>query len=78
MRMRIKEVSFDVNTVGCMSCKIAIEHAGKHIDGVKDVEFDLGTHTIKLSYDEEKETVPEQLRVLVDKIGYEAVLLDDK
>jgi cation transport ATPase len=74
----MKTAVFDIGLAGCLNCKMAIEHAGRHIDGVKRIEVDIATHSINLTYDESETDVLEELKELVSKIGYEAKLVENK
>jgi len=72
----LKTACFDVNSAGCLGCKLAIEHAGKRLKGVRDIEFDIATRRINVQFDADSKDVPEKIREIVDKIGYEAVLVE--
>jgi cation transport ATPase len=74
----LKTACFDVNSAGCLGCKLAIEHAGKRLRGVRDIEFDIATHRINVQYEAENGDVPEKIGEIVEKIGYEARLVESK
>jgi len=74
----LKTACFDVSSEGCLGCKLAIEHAGRRLQGVRDIEFDIATHRINVQYDAASGDVPEKIGEIVDKIGYEAVLVESK
>lgn len=74
----MKRAVLDMGHAGCVSCKRAIEHAGRHIAGIKDIEVDLASHKINVSYDETNNGVTDSLINVVGKIGYEAVLISEE
>lgn len=73
----MKNAVFDIGHAGCVSCKRAIEHAGRRLEGVDKIEVDISSHCINLAYDEEHDNVKEELKELVSRIGYEAELVSD-
>jgi len=73
----MKTAVFDIGHAGCLSCKMAIEHAGRHIGGIKEIEVDIATHRINLVYDESETGVLTRLKEIVRKIGYEAELVEN-
>lgn len=73
----MKQALFDLGHAGCVSCKRAIEHGGRHIEGIENIEVDLASHSIIVGYLESKKDALEQLKNVVGKIGYEAVLVSD-
>lgn len=74
----MKKAVLNMGHAGCVSCKRAIEHAGRHISGIKDIDVDLATHHINVSYDETKKDITKSLIEVVGKIGYEAVLISEE
>lgn len=74
----MKKAVFNIGRAGCLSCKMAIEHAGRHIDGIKQIEVDIATHRIRVEYDEAKPHSLNDLIKIVGRIGYEARLIEDK
>jgi len=74
----LKSAVFDIGHAGCFSCKIAIENAGKNIDGIKEIQVDITTHRINLMYDNSKINALNELKKLVRKIGYEAKLVESR
>ena len=75
--VKMKKAILDIGHAGCWSCKIAIEHAGKRIDKIKEIELDIGTHRINMVYEDEEngETV-QRLQSIVERLGYEAGLVE--
>lgn len=69
---------FNVGSAGCFSCKLAIEHAGRRIAGIEQIDFDITTHRISVVYDTDKQEALDQLKEIVRKIGYEATLLGNR
>ncbi len=73
----MRKAVFDLGHAGCVSCKRAIEHAGRHIKGVKEIEVDIASHSINLTYEDDCSYIESELKGLVNKIGYEAELVTD-
>jgi len=66
----IKVVSIQTNGT-CLPCKEKIEQGLAFEKGVKDVEYDLATAIVKVTYNEKKTDV-EKLRKAINKLGYTA------
>jgi cation transport ATPase len=71
----LKQAVFNIGYAGCLNCKRAIEHAGKHIKGIKDIGVNIENHEIIMVYDESKAEALDELKDIVRKIGYEAELV---
>jgi len=63
-----KVVSVQTNGT-CRSCKEKIEQGLAFEKGVKDVEYDLETAIVKITYNEKKTSV-EILRKTINKLGF--------
>ena len=74
----MRKAVFDLGHAGCVSCKRAIEHAGRHIKGIEEIDVDIASHSINITYDENRDTVKDELKNVVGKIGYEATLVTDE
>jgi Cu+-exporting ATPase len=70
-----KKAIFDFGNAGCPSCKRAIEHAGKHIEGISSIDVDIASHRIIVDYDENAENALQELKDIVRKIGYDMTLV---
>jgi len=55
----------------CTSCVFGIEHMGRRIKGVEDIEVDRTNGEIRLEFDGNPATV-EKIVQFVEAIGYEA------
>ena len=55
----------------CQSCKNKIEQGLAYEKGVKDVEYDLATAIVKVTYNAGKTSV-EKLRLAINKLGFTA------
>jgi cation transport ATPase len=60
-----KRAVFDFGNAGCYSCKRAIEHAGRHIEGISSIEVDIASHRIIVDYDENAENALHELKDIV-------------
>ena len=65
-----KVVSIQTNGT-CQACKERIEQGLAFEKGVKDVEYDLATSIVKVTYNETKTNV-ETLRKAINKLGFTA------
>lgn len=66
-----KRAVLDLIGATCTSCAITIEHAGKRIDGIRDIVVDRGTSTIQIEYDGNDKALS-KIQDVVKRIGYEA------
>lgn len=55
----------------CTSCALGIEHMGRRLKGVQEIEVDRGNATIKLEFDGNPVTI-EKIVQFVQAIGYDA------
>jgi cation transport ATPase len=60
-----------VDGADCFSCRYAIEHNGKKIDGVRAVEMQADTHEIHMDY-EDNDAAPREMIDIVKHLGYNA------
>ncbi len=57
----------------CTSCAIAIEHMGKRLPGVSQIEIDKRENTVQVVYDGNMQSL-EQICSFVHSIGYSATI----
>ena len=55
----------------CQSCKDKIENGLAFEKGIKDVEYDLSTAKVKVTFNPKK-TNPKTIRSIINKLGYDA------
>lgn len=67
----MKHTTFDLVGATCTSCVFGIEHMGRRIKGVDDIEVDRTAGEIHLDFDGNPATV-EKIVQFVEAIGYEA------
>lgn len=60
----------------CAACVRAVEKASKKIDGVTEANVNLATEKLKISYEEDKVTIPD-IQDAIEKAGYKALDADD-
>ncbi len=72
----IKRATLKLSSMGCVSCKRAIEHGGRHYKEVKDINLDLASGRISVVYEDNGEPVIEKIQNVISRIGYEAELED--
>ncbi|MDD3223706.1 MAG: heavy metal translocating P-type ATPase [Clostridium sp.] len=60
----------------CAACVRAVEKASKKVDGVTEANVNLATEKLKISYDEDKVTIP-GIQNAIEKAGYKALNADD-
>jgi copper chaperone CopZ len=71
----MKQAVFSIGYAGCLGCKRAIEHAGRSIEGIKEIGVNIENHKINMVYDASRPEAVNELKTIVRKIGYEAELL---
>ncbi len=62
----------DTKGANCPSCRRAIEHSGRRIEGVNSVEVDIVKSEIHVDFDG-REGVVDAFIEIVDKLGYVAI-----
>ncbi|MBN1411772.1 MAG: hypothetical protein JW969_13070 [Spirochaetales bacterium] len=67
------EAFYSIGLGGCLGCKRAIEHAGRVIEGIKEIEVNIATHSIHVFYENDKKSALAELEDMVRRIGYEPV-----
>jgi copper chaperone len=68
----MKTVTLNVVGMTCGHCKMSVEGALNDLDGVSNVEVDLATGKVSVSYDESKVTL-EAMHEAVEEQGYDVV-----
>lgn len=66
------QITLNVQGMSCNHCKHAVTTALSNLDGVSNVDVDLATGKVDVTYDEKTVTV-EQMREAVEEQGYEVV-----
>lgn len=67
-----KKIDFKITGMGCASCAIKIEKSLKSLDGVSDVQVNLGTEKASIEFEPEKIDILE-LEKRVENTGYQVV-----
>lgn len=73
----MKNKKFDVDGMTCASCVANVTKAVEKLDGVKDVNVNLMTNSMKVIYDEDS-TSDDEIITSVQKIGYDASISGQK
>ncbi|MDD3706629.1 MAG: copper ion binding protein, partial [Clostridiaceae bacterium] len=68
----MKTESYKINGMTCAACAKAVERAVKKLEGTSEVNVNLATEKLTLTYDEVK-IKPSDITEAVSKAGYEAV-----
>ncbi|WP_047984062.1 copper chaperone CopZ [Ornithinibacillus californiensis] len=68
----MQTLTLDVRGMTCGHCKMSVEGALNELEGVSNVEVDLTTGNVTVSYDESKVTL-ESLRNAIEDQGYDVV-----
>jgi Cu2+-exporting ATPase/Cu+-exporting ATPase len=68
--------TYKIKGMHCASCAGIIEKTFRKTEGVRSVEVNYGTETVKVSFDESK-TTPQQLSKKIEKIGYSLIIPDN-
>jgi copper chaperone CopZ len=69
--MKDKEAILDVSGANCASCVYAIEHLGRKVQGVTDVEVDAAHGEIRVFYGGNPGSL-ERIADIVRRLGYDA------
>ncbi|OWZ83947.1 copper ion binding protein [Natranaerobius trueperi] len=64
------KIVFNVKGMSCSHCKMAIENTLKSKEGIKNIEVDLDTGKVAISFDKSKIT-KEHLKAVITDTGYE-------
>jgi copper chaperone CopZ len=67
----MKKAILDLKGASCASCAFTIEHLGRKIQGVQDVQVDAGNHQINVEYEGNPGSL-ERIVDIVKRIGYSA------
>jgi Cu+-exporting ATPase len=73
MDNELKTLSLPVEGMTCASCVARVEKSLRKVEGVKDVNVNLATEKVTLTFDESKASL-EQLAATVDDAGYKLAL----
>jgi cation transport ATPase len=71
--LNMETAILDLQGATCTSCSIGIEHMGRRIKGVENIDVHRGSGEIHLEWDGNPATV-EKIQGFVQAIGYEATL----
>ncbi|MBC5636768.1 copper chaperone CopZ [Ornithinibacillus sp. BX22] len=66
----MQSLTLDVRGMTCGHCKMSVEGALNELDGVSNVEVDLATGKVTVTYDESKVTL-EAMQEAVEEQGYD-------
>lgn len=69
--MNEKTAILDVTGANCASCVYAIEHLGRKIQGISDVQVDAGRQEIRVQYSGDPGSL-ERIAEVVRHLGYDA------
>ncbi len=69
--MKGKTAILDVTGANCASCAYAIEHLGRKIQGVSDVQVDAAQQEIRVQYSGNPGSL-ERIAEVVRRLGYDA------
>ena len=72
---KIKIGVLELKGANCINCIFAIEHAGRRMDRVKDVEVNGRLNEVYVEYEGDTKPLYEIINV-VNKLGYEAKIKD--
>lgn len=66
----MKNITLDVKGMTCGHCKMTVNGALKDLEGISDVEVDLETGKVDVSYDENK-VDKEKMKEAIEEKGYD-------
>lgn len=70
----MKKAVLNLSGADCPSCVYTIEHTGRRVEGVKDVEVSVADHKIHVTYEGNPGSL-ERIAEIVRYIGYNAEIL---
>lgn len=73
----MERATFDLVGATCTSCSIAVEHMGRRIKGVEEIEVDRQTGEIHMDFDGNPATIDKIIN-FVQAIGYDAHLKNEE
>jgi len=68
----METMTLDVKGMSCGHCKSSVEGALKNLEGVTDVEVNLNTGKVDVTYDDAKVKIGD-MREAVEEQGYDVV-----
>ena len=71
----IKEVDLKLTGANCLSCRYAIEHTGRKIEGIENIEYNHAEGSLHVDYSGNDESI-EKIRTLINKLGYRSEIID--
>lgn len=66
----MQSLTLDVRGMTCGHCKMSVEGALNELEGVSNVDVDLATGKVTVTYDESKVTL-EEMQEAVEEQGYD-------
>ncbi len=72
--MEIKEGVLALKGATCASCAYTIEHVGRKIKGIEDIQVDSGQSKIFVKYEGDGEVL-ERVRNIIRTVGYDATII---
>lgn len=74
----VKVCTVTVTGMTCAGCEVAVRHAAKTVDGVKDVKASYEKRDAEVTYDPTKTTPAAIAKVITERSGFKAVVQPDK
>jgi len=72
----MKKAKLHLKGADCFSCIYTIEHTGRRVEGVKDIQVSASDHKIYVTYEGNPGSL-ERIADIVRYIGYDAEILWD-
>lgn len=72
-KTRMKRAVIDLTGANCPSCVYTIEHLGRKVEGVHDVQVNAGKREIHVKYEGNPGSL-EKITQIVRNIGYDATI----
>ncbi|MFZ5592448.1 MAG: heavy-metal-associated domain-containing protein [Bacillota bacterium] len=70
--MALQQLIYQVEGMSCQHCQMAVEKALKTVDGVQEVQVDLATGKVQVTFDPARATSQELKEAILDA-GYTVV-----
>ena len=65
-------IELDIEGMDCPACALKIEKAVRKIEGIKDIQVNLGSETASVTYSAPQFPV-ENVKTTIEKLGYKAI-----
>ncbi len=73
----LRTITFKISRMHCVSCALNIDFELEDLEGIKEAKTHYAQETSIVSFDS-KEVTPKQIIAAITRLGYEAVVQNEK